>query len=49
MEFVVDKLIEFSGSGDEELRDISGLGTFRTEPHTTLSLIELISFEDNYL
>lgn len=30
MEFVVDKLIEFSGSKDEELRDISGLGTF---PH----------------
>lgn len=27
MEFVVDKLIEFSGSKDEELRDISGLGT----------------------
>jgi len=26
MELVVDKLIEFSGGKDEELRDISGLG-----------------------
>ena len=26
MEFVVDKLTEFSSSSDEELRDISGLG-----------------------
>ena len=29
MELVVDKLTEFSSSTDEELRDISGLGTFR--------------------
>ena len=28
MELVVDKLIEFSGGQDEELRDISGLGSF---------------------
>lgn len=28
MEQVVDKLIDFSGGKDEELRDISGLGTF---------------------
>ena len=27
MEFVVDKLIDFSAGKDEELRDISGLGT----------------------
>jgi len=27
MELVVDKLIEFSGGKDEELRDISGSGT----------------------
>jgi cullin-associated NEDD8-dissociated protein 1 len=27
MELVVDKLIEFSGGQDEELRDISGLGS----------------------
>jgi hypothetical protein len=27
MELVVDKLTEFSSSTDEELRDISGLGT----------------------
>ena len=26
MEFVVDKLIDYSGGKDEELRDISGLG-----------------------
>ena len=26
MEFVVDKLTEYSSSSDEELRDISGLG-----------------------
>jgi cullin-associated NEDD8-dissociated protein 1 len=26
METVVDKLIDFSGGQDEELRDISGLG-----------------------
>jgi len=30
MELVVDKLIEFSGGTDEELRDISGLGTILT-------------------
>jgi hypothetical protein len=30
METVVDKLIDFSGGQDEELRDISGLGTRRT-------------------
>ena len=28
MELVVDKLIDFSGGKDEELRDISGLGAF---------------------
>lgn len=28
MEFVVDKLIDFSAGKDEELRDISALGTF---------------------
>ena len=28
MEFVVDKLIDYSGGKDEELRDISGLGVF---------------------
>jgi cullin-associated NEDD8-dissociated protein 1 len=27
MEMVVDKLIEFSGGSDDELRDISALGT----------------------
>ncbi len=26
MDFVVDKLIDFSASKDDELRDISGLG-----------------------
>lgn len=29
MEIVVDKLIEFSGGKDEELRDISALGVYR--------------------
>ena len=28
MELVVDKLIDFSGGKDEELRDISGLGGY---------------------
>lgn len=28
MEIVVDKLIEFSGGKDEELRDISALGVY---------------------
>ena len=28
MELVVDKLIDFSGGKDEELRDISGLGEY---------------------
>jgi cullin-associated NEDD8-dissociated protein 1 len=28
METVVDKLIDFSGGQDEELRDISGLGLY---------------------
>jgi hypothetical protein len=27
MEYVVDSLIDFSGSQDEELRDIAGLGS----------------------
>ncbi len=27
MDFVVDKLIDFSAGKDEELRDIAGLGT----------------------
>ena len=38
MVLVVDKLIDFSSSQDEELRDISGLGT-RLVPHTGMSLI----------
>jgi hypothetical protein len=29
MELVVDKLIDFSGGKDKELRDISGLGTLQ--------------------
>jgi hypothetical protein len=33
MDFVVDKLIDFSASKDDELRDISGLG----EPSITMS------------
>ena len=32
METVVDKLIDFSGGKDEELRDISSLGEFLHEP-----------------
>lgn len=28
MEYIIDKLIDFSGSKDEELRDIAGLGWF---------------------
>lgn len=32
MVMVVDKLIEFSSSQDEELRDISGLGTLEAHP-----------------
>ena len=27
MEYIIERLIEFSGSKDEELRDIAGLGT----------------------
>jgi len=27
MDYVVDSLIDFSGSSEEELRDIAGLGT----------------------
>jgi cullin-associated NEDD8-dissociated protein 1 len=34
MEFVVDKLIDYSGGKDEELRDISGLGVFM---HSSIS------------
>ena len=30
MELVVDKLIDFSGGKDEELRDISGLGALHS-------------------
>ena len=29
MEFVIVKLIDFSGSKDDELRDIAGLGELR--------------------
>ncbi len=36
MELVVDKLIEFSGGKDEELRDISGLGTILGFPFREL-------------
>jgi hypothetical protein len=34
MELVVDKLIDFSGGNDEELRDISGLGEHLGHPIT---------------
>ena len=27
MEYIIARLVEFSGSSDEELRDIAGLGT----------------------
>lgn len=48
MENVVDKLIDFSGGKDEELRDISGLGkiVYRYEAVFETSLWR--SFEDHY-
>jgi len=36
MELVVDKLIDFSGGKDEELRDISGLGSFMIPTSATV-------------
>ena len=43
MELVVDKLIDFSGGKDEELRDISGLGVFSMSIyHMQLSTSEWI-------
>src|SRR4051812_36495625 len=32
LEYTIEKLIEFSGGKDDELRDISGLGPFLTPP-----------------
>lgn len=49
MEFVVDKLIEFSGSKDEELRDISGLGaSLHLSVFALSSLIGFYSTQDNH-
>lgn len=51
MELVVDKLIEFSGGKDEELRDISGLGrcdlrlSFLRIIHVKLSALKTITAE----
>ncbi len=39
MELVVDKLTEFSSSTDEELRDISGLGIFRSSRTPSVRLL----------
>ena len=38
MEFVVDKLIDFSAGKDEELRDIAGLGMCSSTVSASLSL-----------
>lgn len=38
MDFVVDKLIDFSASKDDELRDISGLGMRHLHKTTTFVL-----------
>ena len=38
MEFVIVRLVEFSGSSDEELRDIAGLGALRILPRKHLRL-----------
>jgi hypothetical protein len=49
MELVVDKLIDFSGGKDEELRDISGLGTLLiTANYGVFTKFCLSSIEDNH-
>ena len=49
MEFVVDQLIEFSAGKDEELRDISGLGTRPNFLHKNDSYISTYSVEDHHV
>lgn len=46
MELVVDKLIEFSGGKDEELRDISGLG-MKLIPCCVITLTLRLSTQDD--
>lgn len=49
MELVVDKLIEFSGGKDEELRDISALGKLiSSSARTGYTLILFGSSENHY-
>jgi hypothetical protein len=50
MEFVVDKLIDFTGGKDEELRDISSLGSSLVfSCHSrTLTLHQSTSLEDHH-
>ena len=48
MEMVVDKLIEFSGGKDEELRDISSLGLSSGRLATASTHPPNPSLEDNH-
>lgn len=49
MEFVVDKLIDFSAGKDEELRDISGLGMRSFLCYAPTSLTVRNSFENDHV
>lgn len=44
MEFVVDKLVDYSSSKDEELRDIAGLGEPSIPPGCIAGCYNCISF-----
>lgn len=48
MELVVDRLIEFSGGKEEELRDISALGTSRFAFFRIELITKDISTEDHH-
>ncbi len=48
MVMVVDKLIDFSSSKDEELRDIAGLGAFFLIAIMLVLNVVSLSFEDDH-
>lgn len=48
MDHIVDTLIDYSGSQDEELRDIAGLGNMFLNSHLQIDT-SIHSFEDSYL
>lgn len=48
MDYIVDTLIDYSGSQDEELRDIAGLGNVFYNSHLQIDT-SIRSFKDSHL